>query len=81
MNPEERQLLERSLKLAEENNHILHKLHRAYRWSFFWGFVKIALIVVPLVLGYFYLEPFLKNAQGSFSEIQEVFSTYQSYIK
>ena len=54
MTPEEKVLLERTLKFSEENNRILKKLRSSARWSTFWGFVKLALIVGPLILGYIY---------------------------
>ncbi len=81
MNPEERHLLERSLKLSEENNKILRKMQRIHRWAVVWGFIKVALIVVPLAIGYFYLQPYFEEASNNFSGIQELFSTYQSYLK
>ncbi len=59
MTPEERGLVERSLKLSEENNKILRAMQRSARWGTVWGIVKLLIIVVPLVIGYFYLQPYL----------------------
>jgi len=78
MNPEERLLLERSLKLAEENNHLLKKINRRARWAFAWGVVKIALIMVPLVIGYFLLQPYFGDVRENYRGIQELFNSYQS---
>lgn len=75
MNPEEKVLLERTLKLSEENNRILHKMQRAARWSRAWGFVKMLIVVVPLILGYIYLQPYLDQIVESYSGIQELFNT------
>jgi hypothetical protein len=72
MSPEERVLLERTLKLSEENNRILRKMQRATQWAVVWGFIKIAIIVVPLVLGYFYLEPYLGQALDNFNSLKEL---------
>ena len=72
MNPEEKVLLERTLKLSEENNQILHKIERKARWAIVWGFIKVAIIVVPLILGYLYLQPFLAPAMESFKQIGEL---------
>ncbi|MDO8590338.1 MAG: hypothetical protein Q7R69_03685 [bacterium] len=72
MNPEEKVLLERSLKLAEENNQILRKMQRAARWAILWGFIKVAIIVVPLVVGYFYLQPFLDQSLENFNSVKEL---------
>ena len=72
MNPEEKVLLERTLKLSEENNKILRKMQRAAKWAIVWGFVKVAIIVVPLVLGYIYFQPFLGQVMDNFNNIQEL---------
>lgn len=66
------------MKLAEENNHILRKLQRIHRWAVLWGFVKLALIIVPLVIGYFVLQPYLEQAADNYNGIQELFQQYQS---
>jgi len=70
MNPEEKSLLERTLKLSEENNHILRKLQRIHRWAFVWGFIKIAIVIVPLIAGYLYLEPYFDQTLQDIRSIQ-----------
>lgn len=73
MNPEERQLLERSLKLAEENNQILHDIQARARRAAIYGFIKVALIVVPLIVSYVYLQPYLNQALENYQNIQTLF--------
>ena len=70
MNPEDKALLERALKLSEENNHILHKIERRARWALVWGFIKTAVIIVPLVVGYFYLQPFIDQALENYNTLK-----------
>ena len=72
MNPEERRLLERSLKLSEDNNRILKKLERKARWATIWGFIKVAIIVVPLIVGYFLLEPYVNDAVDNYNSVREL---------
>ncbi len=76
MSPEEKVLLERTLKLSEENNQILRKIERRSRWAILWGFIKVAVIIVPLVIGYLYLQPFLDQALENFNSVKELLSTY-----
>ena len=75
MSPEEKELLERALKLSEENNDILRKMQRTARWAILWGFIKIAIIIVPLVVGYIYLQPFLDQALENFNSVKELLNT------
>jgi len=70
MNPEDRALLERTFKISKENNSMLRKLERRARWALFWWFIKMALIVVPLVIGYFYLQPYLDSAIDNYNSIR-----------
>ena len=72
MNPEEKVLLERALKLSEENNQILRKIERRARWAVLWGFIKVAIIIVPLVIGYLYLQPLLDQALENFNSVKEL---------
>jgi len=75
MSPEEKVLLERTLKLSEENNKILRKMQRTARLAILWGFIKVAIIVVPLVIGYLYLEPYLGQALDNFNSIKELLNS------
>jgi hypothetical protein len=70
MNPEEKELLRRALTLSEENNTILKKLERHVRWQSYWGFIKILIFVVPLILGYLLLQPYLGSALNTYQEVR-----------
>lgn len=72
MNPEDKELLLRTAKLAEDNNKMLQGISRTMRWSQIWGFVKIIIFVIPFIIGYFYLEPYLGSVSGSLSEFQSL---------
>jgi hypothetical protein len=71
VNPEEKQLLQRTLKLAEENSRILRKMERRAKLAALWGFVKLLIIVVPLVIGYLYLEPHIDTAIDNYRSLSE----------
>jgi len=75
MTPEEKALLERTLKLSEENNKILQGLRTKARWLTFWGIAKVFLIVGPLILGYILLEPYLGFYIDTFKNAQDIFQT------
>ena len=73
MNPEDKVLLDRTLKLSEENNRILRRLDRRARWVFIWGFIKVVLIITPLILGYILLEPY-------FDQVMEVYEGFKGVL-
>lgn len=75
MSPEEKVLIERTLKLSEENNRILRKMQRTARWAILWGFIKVAIIIVPLIVGYLYLQPFFDQILDSYSGVRELLNS------
>lgn len=77
MDPEEKKLLEKTLKLSEENNQILRKMQRATRLAFAWGLIKILIIIVPIVVGYLYLEPRLGALKKEIDQIRSVVPTIE----
>ncbi len=64
MTPEEKELLMRVTKLAEDNNKILLGLRRTLHLQAIWSVIKIAIVVVPLVAGYIFIQPYLGNILG-----------------
>jgi len=76
MNPEERVLLEHTLKLSEENNKILRGIQSAQRRATIYGFVKLIIIIVPLIAGYLFLQPYLDQALAGYNGVQELLRSY-----
>lgn len=78
MTPEEKSLLERTHKLAEENNEILRKMRRSNRWSialriFYW------IIILGLAFGaYYFVQPYATSLMeamdqlGGFGNLQDL---------
>jgi hypothetical protein len=75
MNPEERQLLERSLRLGEENNKLLKRIDGRAKRAAIYGFIKLALIILPFVVGYLFLEPYFDQASENYSSIKNTIET------
>jgi hypothetical protein len=75
MNPEERRLLERTLKLSEENNEILKKMRAQARRQTIYGFIRLAIIILPFVIGYIFLEPYFDEARTNYSGAMELFNS------
>ena len=70
MDDDDRELLLRVAKLAEDNNRMLRRIKRSLFWGEVWGLIKIAIIVIPLIIGYLYLEPYLGPLSGTLSHFQ-----------
>lgn len=71
MNPEEREMLERLLKISEHNNRILRVMRREVLWSrFFKVFYLIAIIAISYAI-YYYLQPYLGNLDSAMQIIEK----------
>lgn len=69
MNDEEKALLEKTAKMSEENNRMLRRLVRESRLGYIWMILKIAVFAVPIVVGYFYLLPFVEKFETIYNAI------------
>jgi hypothetical protein len=72
MNSDEKALLERTLKLSEENHQILLSMQRAARRATIYGFIKVIIVLLPFVIGYFYLEPYFGQAVKNFDSFRSL---------
>lgn len=84
MSPDEKQLLQKTLELTEENNKILRHMRSSNRWSatiriFYW-----ILIIGVSVGAFYYLQPYLDlakklygSSQTDLNQIQNVISKVQ----
>lgn len=71
MNSEERELLERTLRISEENNKILKGMRRAGRLGtafriFYW------LVIIGLGFGaYYFIEPYVKHFNSVYTQFND----------
>lgn len=70
MQSEEREMLKRTLELAQENNKMLHSIRR----SMFWGkVIRIVywVIIIGAAIGlFYYLQPYLNSAVSTYGAIK-----------
>ena len=64
MTPEEKSLLERTLKLADENNAILRGLRRSNRVSTVMRVIYWGIIILLSVGAYYYIQPYVNVLTG-----------------
>lgn len=64
MTPEEKSLLQRALKLSEENNSILRSMRRSNRVSMFLRIIYWLIIIGLSVGAYYFIQPYVSVLQG-----------------
>jgi len=67
MTPEEKSLLERTYKMAEDNNRILQSMRRSARWTSVMRYVYWALIIALSFGAYYFIQPYFNFLTSEFS--------------
>jgi hypothetical protein len=80
MTPEEKNLLERTYKLAEENNGILKSIRRGNRFSIFMRLLYWVVIIGASVGAYYFIQPYINQVLGMYSEAQSNIETMKSVL-
>ena len=66
MSPEEKQLLKRSLELAQENNDILHSMQRSMRLQRIMSILYWVFIIGSAVGAYYFIQPYIESITGAY---------------
>lgn len=56
-----KEILEENLSVSYQNYRLLKKISRALFWSRFYGFLKFAFIIALLIMGLFYVKPWIEK--------------------
>jgi hypothetical protein len=75
MTPEERDLLNQSIKIAEENNKILRSMRRGARFSSFLKMIWWVVILGLFISSYYLVKPYLEVIMKGYGEIQKGLET------
>jgi len=81
MEPEEKEMLKKTLELSQENN----KMLRSIRRNMFWGRVARAIywiVIIGAAIGvYYYIQPYLDTAVGAYGNIKGDLKSFGSMLK
>jgi hypothetical protein len=62
-------LLEENLKYSKAIYASTEKMRRYMLWGQIFGFIKIFVIIVPLVIGFWYLKPYLLQVSETYQQL------------
>lgn len=77
LEPNEKRMLERAVKLSEENNKMLHKMRRAQTWSTIVRLVYWGVIFGGAALAWYYLKPVYEEVWQAYQGVSESVSGLQ----
>ncbi len=81
MSPEERELLNRSVSLAEDNNRILHSMRRSQRYASIMRAVYWILIIGSAIGAYYYIQPYIDQLMGVYSGAKSDLDNFNQAIQ
>ncbi len=70
MQPEEKEMLKKTLELAQENNKMLHSIRRSMRWGRVMKIIYWIIIIGAAVGVYYYITPFIDNAVNAYGNVK-----------
>ena len=68
---ETKELLEKELELAKENNKILKRIQRGMRWGNFFSIVYWLFILGTAVGAYYFIQPFIESFGDTYGSISK----------
>ncbi len=71
MSPEEKSLLERTYKMAEENNEILRSIRNSTRWSNAFKIIYWTVILGFSFGAYYFIQPYLDTLMGISGQVKD----------
>ncbi len=80
MSPEERELLNRSVSLAEDNNKILHAMRRSMRVSRIFNIIYWIFIIGSAIGAYYFIQPYLEKLYSIYDGAQNSLDSFNQTI-
>jgi hypothetical protein len=69
MDEEIKNMLAQNLKMTQEIYSITKKIHRNMIWQQVFGFIKVLIILIPVILGIMYLPPLLEQVIKQYNDL------------
>jgi hypothetical protein len=81
MEPEEREMLKKTLELAQENNKMLYSIRRGMFWSRIMNIVYWIIIIGAAFGVYYYIAPYIDSAVGAYGNVKVDLKNFGNMLK
>ncbi len=81
MQPEEKEMLKKTLELAQENNKMLHSIRRSMVWGRVMRIVYWVVIIGAAIGIYYYIEPYLDSAVNAYGSVKGDIRSFSDLFK
>ena len=80
MSEEEKELLKRSVDLAEENNSMLRSIRRSMRLARFMSILYWVFIIGSAVGAYYLIQPYIDSITGAYGGAKDSFGSFKGAL-
>lgn len=80
MEPELKEKIEESLRLAEENNKMIRKMRRTLEWSRIMRIIYWLFIIAMALGAYYYIQPYVEQIKGAYSDAKDGMEGFSSFF-
>jgi len=81
MQPEEKEMLKKTLELVKENNDMLYALKHSIFWGRIFRFIYWIVILGAAVGVYYYIEPYLDSAADAYVNVKRDLKSFSDLFK
>ncbi|MFA5751401.1 MAG: hypothetical protein WCX79_03835 [Candidatus Paceibacterota bacterium] len=80
MEPELKEKIEESLRLAEENNKMIRKMRRTLEWSRIMRIIYWLFIIAMALGAYYYIQPYVEQIKGVYGDAKDNMEGFGSFF-
>jgi hypothetical protein len=77
---EQKDTLEKLLRLTEENNNMLRQMRRRARWGTIFRIIYWVLIIGLSVGAFYFIQPYINGLVGNISEVQSQVEMFRQFV-
>ncbi|MSU45288.1 MAG: hypothetical protein EXS47_01515 [Candidatus Zambryskibacteria bacterium] len=81
MSEEEKELLKRSVDLAEENNDMLRAIRRSMRFARFMSIIYWVFIIGSAIGAYYLIQPYIESLTGVYGGARDSLDSFKSALE
>ena len=70
MQPEEKEMLKKTLELSQENNHLLRSIKRSMAWGRIIKIIYWVILIGAAIGAYYYIEPYIDTAVDAYGNVK-----------
>lgn len=80
MDPNEKDLLNKTYELVKENNHILRGIRSSNRWASFFRAIYWIVIIGASIGAFYYIQPYMEKALNAYNKVNNDLNNVRSAV-